>query len=98
QEAPKAFNQCQACHKVEAGEDGVGPSLFGLFGHKLGQAPGFKYSEAHLKFAQQTVDEPFLTKYLADPKASLPGNKMVFAGLKNPDDVKAVLAYLKTIK
>lgn len=98
QEAPKAFNQCKACHKVEPGKNGVGPSLFGIFGSKLGQAQGFKYSDAHMKFAQQTVDEPFLTKYLADPKGTIPGNKMVFAGLKNPDDVNAVIAYLKTLK
>ncbi|MFD2183202.1 c-type cytochrome [Rhodoplanes azumiensis] len=98
QEAPKAFAQCKACHKVEAGKNGVGPSLFGIYGSKLGQVAGFKYSDAHLKFAQQTVDEAFLTKYLADPKGTIPGNKMVFAGLKNPDDVKAVIAYLKTVK
>lgn len=96
-DAPAAFNQCKACHKVEAGKNGVGPSLFGVFGRKAGEAEGYKYSEAHLK-SGLTWDEETLTKYLADPKAVVPGNKMVFAGLKKPEDVAAVIAYLKTLK
>ena len=96
-DAPAAFNQCKACHKVEAGKHGVGPSLFGVFGAKAGHAEGYKYSDAHLK-SGLTWDEATLTKYLADPKATVPGNKMAFAGLKNPEDVKEVIAYLKTLK
>lgn len=97
QEAPAAFNQCKACHKVEAGKHGVGPSLSGVFGAKVGHAEGYKYSEAHLK-SGLTWDEANLTKYLADPKGTIPGNKMAFAGLKKPEDVTAVVAYLKTLK
>jgi cytochrome c len=96
-DAPPAFTQCKACHNVEAGKNGIGPSLAGVFGRKVGQAEGFKYSEPHLK-SGLTMDEATLTKYLADPKGVIPGNKMVFLGLKNPDDVKAVIAYLKTLK
>ena len=96
-DAPAAFNVCKACHKVEAGKNGVGPSLFGVFGAKAGHTEGYKYSEAHLK-SGLTWDEATLTKYLADPKAVVPGNKMAFVGLKKPDDVAAVIAYLKTLK
>lgn len=96
-DAPAAFNQCKACHKVEAGKHGVGPSLFGVFGAKAGHAEGYKYSDAHLK-SGKTWDEATLTAYLADPKATVPGNKMAFAGLKKPEDVKAVIEYLKTVK
>ena len=96
-DAPAAFNQCKACHKVEAGKHGVGPSLFGVFGAKAGHAEGYKYSDAHLK-SGLTWDEATLSKYLADPKGTVPGNKMAFAGLKKPEDVKAVIEYLKTVK
>jgi cytochrome c len=96
-DAPKAFNQCKACHKVEAGKHGVGPSLAGVFGAKAGHAAGYKYSEKHLA-SGLTWDEANLTKYLADPKGTIPGNKMAFAGLKKPEDVKEVIEYLKTLK
>jgi cytochrome c len=96
-QAPAAFNQCKACHKVEAGKNGVGPSLFGVFGAKAGHEEKFKYSDAH-KNSGLTWDEATLAKYLADPKGTVPGNKMAFAGLKKPEDVKAVIEYLKTLK
>ena len=96
-DAPAAFNQCKACHKVEAGKHGVGPSLAGVFGAKAGHAEGYKYSDAHLK-SGLTWDEATLSKYLADPKGTVPGNKMAFAGMKKPEDVKAVIDYLKTVK
>ncbi|MBX9633427.1 MAG: c-type cytochrome [Magnetospirillum sp.] len=97
EDAPAAFNQCKACHKVEAGKHGVGPSLAGVFGAKAGHAEGYKYSENHVK-SGLTWDEANLAKYLADPKGTVPGNKMAFAGLKKPEDVAAVVAYLKTLK
>ena len=95
QEAPKGFNQCKACHLI--GKNGVGPNLVGVFGRKAGTAEGFKFSEPHIK-SGLTWDEATLTKYLADPKGTVPGNKMVFAGIKNPEDLAAVVAYLKTLK
>lgn len=97
QAAPAAFSKCVACHKVEAGKHGVGPSLAGVFGKKAGAAEGYKYSDAH-KASGVTWDEATLAKYLADPKGTIPGNKMVFAGLKDANDVKAVIDYLKTLK
>ena len=96
-QAPNAFKQCVACHKVEAGKNGVGPSLFGVFGKPAGQAPGFKYSPA-MAGSGFTWDEAGLTKYLADPKGAIPGNKMAFAGVKKPDDLAAIIEYLKTVK
>lgn len=98
QNAPAAFNQCKACHKVEAGKHGVGPSLAGVYGTTAGTNwPDYKYSDRH-KASGLVWDEANLTKYLADPKAVIPGNKMAFAGLKNPADVKAVIDYLKTLR
>jgi len=40
-------------------------------------------------------DAQTLDTYLADPRKFMPGTKMVFAGLKNPEDRKALIEYLK---
>ena len=94
--APAAFNMCKACHAVAEGKNMVGPSLFGVVGRKAGTLSGFNYSPAMMKVG--TLDPATLTKFLADPKGTAPGNKMAFAGLKRPEDVKAVVDYLGTVK
>jgi cytochrome c len=88
---------CSVCHSNEAGQNKLGPSLFGVVGRPSGSEPGFTYSDgmasAHLTWDEQTLD-----KYLADPKATVPGNKMLFIGVKNPDERQAIIAYLKSLK
>lgn len=96
-DAPKAFNFCKACHRTEAGKNAVGPSLFGVVGRKAGTEPGYKYSPAMAAAGWEWTPEK-LSEYLADPKKVVPGNKMVFAGLKKPEQVKEVVEYLETLK
>ena len=97
-DAPAAFAPCKMCHKVEAGANGIGPSLFGVAGSKAGTtAAAFKYSPA-MTGAGKTWDDATLSAYLANPKDAIPGNKMVFAGVKSPDDIAAIVTYLKTLK
>lgn len=88
---------CFICHSAEAGQNKLGPSLFGVVGRPSGTEAGFNYSEA-MKNAHLTWDEATLDKYLTDPKATVPGNKMLFIGVKNDDDRKAIIAYLKSLK
>lgn len=88
---------CAVCHTVEAGKNKIGPSLFGVVGRKAGSAPGYSYSDANKKSGITWTEEE-LDKYLTDPRAVVPGTKMIFAGLKNPDQRKAVIAYLKAQK
>jgi cytochrome c len=88
---------CSACHTVEPGKNRLGPSLAGIVGRKAGTVPGFEYSEAN-KTSSVVWDEAQLDKYLADPKGFMPGNKMVYAGLKNDADRKAVIDYLREAK
>ena len=88
---------CAICHTVEAGKNKIGPSLAGVVGRKAGSAPGFSYTDAN-KNSGITWSEAELDKYLTDPKAVVPGTKMLFAGLKNPEDRKNIIAYLKQQK
>lgn len=93
----KVFNQCKACHTIEAGKNRVGPSLHGVVGRAAGTAEGFQYSPA-MKSSGLTWTPENLDKYLTDPKALVPGNKMAFAGLKKPEDRANVIAYLSQQK
>ena len=93
QRGARVFVQCKICHSLEAGKNMVGPSLHGLFGRKSGSVPGFAYSPA-MKNVNVTWNDDTLSKYLADPKAFVPGDKMVFLGIKDPSKLGDLLAYL----
>lgn len=90
----KAFAKCKACHQLDAGKNGVGPSLAGIFGRKAGTVEGFRYSDA-MKAKAVTWNEETIAAYLADPKGYIPGNKMVFPGIKKESELADVIAYLK---
>lgn len=85
---------CAVCHTLEAGENKIGPSLAGVVDRKAGSVPGFAYSAAN-KNSGDTWDVQTLDTYLTEPQKFMPGTKMVFAGLKNPEDRKALIEYLK---
>ena len=94
---PAAFAQCAACHAVEPGKHGVGPSLAGVYGTKSGAIPGYDFSEA-MKNANLTWDDATLDSYLANPMKVVPGTRMTYAGMADPEQRKAIIAYLKTLK
>lgn len=97
-EPPAAFAPCKVCHKAEAGVNLIGPSLWGVVGRKAGAAEGFaKYSDA-MKESGIVWGPDSLAKYITDPKAAVPGNKMAFAGVKKPEDVTAIIDFLSTLK
>lgn len=90
------FNKCKACHQIgEGAKNAVGPHLDGVIGRKAGTAEGFNYSDA-LKNSGITWDEANFMAYIEDPKKKIPGNKMVFMGLKSPDDRDNLFEYLKS--
>lgn len=92
----KLFRRCAACHNIEPGAGHrTGPNLYNTVGKKVGTHEGFNYSEALQQFNDVWTFE-HLDKYLENPKAYIPGNKMAFAGLKKPADRAAVIAFLNS--
>ena len=91
----KDFVVCRACHQIgPTAKNGVGPSLNGVVNRTAGTYPGFNYSAAN-KNSHLTWDEATLEKYLPNPQGLVPGTKMAFPGLKDPQKVKDVIAFLK---
>jgi cytochrome c len=91
----KVFAKCKICHQIgEGAKNLVGPALNGVVGRKAGTYPDYHYSDAN-KNSGITWDEATLKEYLRDPKAKVPGTKMVFPGLKSDEDIANVIAYLK---
>lgn len=90
------FKKCGACHTATEATNKVGPSLMGIVGRPVATAPDYSYSPAMKTFGEgKTWDEATLTTYLAAPKTLVKGTKMSFAGLKKPEDIANVIAYLK---
>ena len=87
------FRKCQACHSLEPGRNGLGPSLAGLIGKKASGVPNYNYSPA-MKGSNLTWDIATLDAYLSDPQRVVPGNKMPFPGLKTENERNAVIAFL----
>lgn len=94
----KVFVKCKTCHDVEKGVNRVGPTLKGVVGRPVASVEGFKYSDDMAAKGKEGAvwDEATLTIYLPDPKAYVPKTKMAFAGLKKPEDVADLIAFLKT--
>jgi cytochrome c len=91
----KVFGVCRACHQIgEKAKIAVGPVLNGVIGRKAGTYPGFSYSEAN-KNSGITWDEATFTTYIKNPRATVPGTKMVFIGLSDEQKIKDLIAFLK---
>src|SRR3954451_7730066 len=91
----KVFVVCKACHQIgETAKNGVGPVLNGLIGRKAGSVPGYSYSDAN-KNSGITWDETTFREYIKDPKAKVPGTKMIYAGLKDEQKTNDLVAFLK---
>jgi cytochrome c len=92
------FQDCAPCHKLEAGANNVGPSLHGIFTRKAGELGDFRYSPA-IKRSGIVWTPETLDKFVADPQALVPANRMPYAGMASADDRADLIAYLlKTSK
>jgi cytochrome c len=87
------FQDCAACHKLEAGANNVGPSLNGIFTRKAGELSDFRYSPA-LKRSGIVWTPETLDAFLTNPQALVPGNRMPYAGMADAGNRADLIAYL----
>lgn len=88
---------CSLCHSPNKGENKIGPSLFGVYGTKSAEVPGYEFSDA-LKQLNVTWDDPTLDKWLTDPRGMATGTKMIFPGVPDQKQRQDIIAYMKTLK
>ena len=91
----KVFVKCRACHQIgENARNAVGPNLNGLIGRHSGSVEGYSYSDAN-KNSGLTWDVATFRDYIKNPRAKIPGTKMIFVGLQNETEIDSLIAYLK---
>ena len=91
----KVFGVCKACHQIgENAKNGVGPVLNGVIGRMAGSVAGYSYSDAN-KNSGITWDEATFREYIKDPKAKVPGTKMIYPGLKDEQKTNDLVAFFK---
>jgi len=91
----QVFKQCFPCHSIGPGaKNKVGPVLNGIDGRKSGTAPDYSYSSAN-KESGIIWGEATFKDYIKDPRAKIPGTKMIFPGIKDEKNADDLWAYLK---
>ncbi|WP_209349301.1 c-type cytochrome [Pontixanthobacter sp. CEM42] len=93
---PASFAQCVACHRVEPGKNGIGPSLAGVYGAKAGHVGDYAYSPA-MRESGLVWDAATLDRYLENPRTTVPNTKMSYGGMRSAEDRARIVAYLQTL-
>lgn len=91
------FKKCAVCHSVKDQTRKIGPTLKGVIGRTAGTLEGFRYSGAMVLAGEGGLvwTDAEIATFITDPKKMIPGTSMAFAGLKKPEDVANVIAYIK---
>ena len=94
----KIFPKCKVCHQIGPNaKNTIGPEQNGIDGRKAAIQPGYNYSEA-MKSSGITWTHDTFVKYIENPKAVVPGTKMVFSGLPKEKDREDLWAYMSQFK
>ncbi|QGM45201.1 c-type cytochrome [Methylocystis heyeri] len=92
----KVFAKCKACHQIgEGAKNAIAPELNGIDGRKASSVEGYNYSDA-MKASGITWDAASFKEFIKNPKAKVPGTKMVFQGLPSEGDEDNVWAYISS--
>jgi cytochrome c len=94
----RVFAQCRACHTInDGGRHGVGPNLWNSYGRPAGAREGFRYSANMQELARGGLiwDEANLRRYLTNPRDLTPNGSMAFAGIRNPEQLTNLVAFLR---
>jgi len=92
----KLYEDCVACHPIERGVHGIGPSLYGILDRKAGEISDYRYSRA-LRRSGITWTAEALDTFIANPLASVPENRMPYAGMPDAADRADLIAYLQKV-
>jgi cytochrome c len=87
-------SRCIGCHSID--ENRVGPAHRGVFGRKAGAVDGYDYSPA-LKKAKVVWNEKTLDRWLSNPEATIPGQKMGFS-VPAANDRADLIEYLRSVR
>jgi cytochrome c len=90
------YEECIACHSLERGVHGIGPSLHGVFNRTAGELSDYRYSPA-LKRSGIVWTADTLDAFIADSQQFLPANRMPYAGMPNAADRADLIAYLQQV-
>jgi cytochrome c len=86
------FHQCMICHPIGTdAQNKIGPELDG---RRSGTVANYNYSDAN-KNSGIVWDETTFKNYIVDPRAMIPGTRMPFAGIKDPQQVNDLWAHIK---
>ena len=89
--------QCLACHALEqARNTPAAPTLYRILGRPVAAEAGYNYSPALRRLATRHPNwsSDVLDQFLTDPAALAPGNEMGFAGIADPVQRRALIAWL----
>jgi cytochrome c len=94
------FRNCIQCHKTGPGTGhGIGPNLHDVVGRRAGALDDFRYSRAlvaagglGLEWTVETLDA-----FIANPREKVPGNRMSFRGVDDPQKRADLVAFLSTL-
>jgi cytochrome c len=96
-DAPRGANlweqRCTGCHALD--QNRIGPAHRGVFGRRVGTAPDFAYSPA-LKKSRLVWDAANLDKWLTNPQALIPGQRMNFR-IIDANERRDIIAYLRSV-